>query len=80
MLKVTCELLARGYARAGVATTLALAPLGVFAQEANPISDLLDGVDLAGVATKVAAVAVTIVAIALAIKGPSIAKRLISRI
>ena len=44
------------------------------------IGSLFDSVDLSDVATKVMALAVTIVGIALVIKGPSIVKRLIAKI
>ena len=44
------------------------------------IDDLFDEVDLSGIATKITALAVVIVGIALVIKGPSIVKRIISKI
>ncbi|MGJ7530411.1 hypothetical protein [Variovorax sp. GB1P17] len=44
------------------------------------IGAALDAVDLSGVATKVGAAALVIVAIALVFKGPSLAKRIISKV
>jgi hypothetical protein len=44
------------------------------------IADALDAVDLAGVVTKVAAAALIIVGIALAFKGPDVAKRLVKKV
>ena len=44
------------------------------------ISALFDSVDLSSISTKIMALAVTIVGIALVIKGPSIVKRLIAKI
>lgn len=48
--------------------------------ETNPIVELLGGVGLAGVAAAVLAVGVTIVAIAMSEKAPSVAKRVIRKI
>lgn len=67
------------YLRAGVATTMALASAGAFAQ-ATTISDILDEVDLSGIGTKVGAAALVIVGVALLFKGPSLAKRVISKV
>jgi hypothetical protein len=44
------------------------------------ISSLFDSIDLSAISAKVMALAVVIVGIALAIKGPSIVKRLIAKI
>lgn len=44
------------------------------------LDDVFDAVDLSTVATKVGALAVAIVGIALVVKGPSIVKRIIARI
>jgi len=44
------------------------------------ISSLFDSVDLSGISAKVMALAVTIVGIALVIKGPTIVKRLIAKL
>ena len=47
---------------------------------AGGIDDLFDAVDLAGISTKIAALALLIVGIALALKGPSIVKRIIAKV
>lgn len=44
------------------------------------ISSALDAVDLSGVATKVGAAALIVVAVALVFKGPDIAKRVIRKV
>jgi hypothetical protein len=44
------------------------------------VSATLDAVDLTGIATKLAALALLIVGIALAFKGPALAKRIINRV
>lgn len=48
--------------------------------EGAGIDSLFDGVDLSGISAKVLAMAAVIVTIALVIKGPSIVKRIISKI
>ena len=63
--------------RAGVATGAALMAVQ---SHAAGIDDLFAEVDIAGIATKVTALAVVIVGIALMIKGPSIVKRIIAKI
>lgn len=47
---------------------------------ADGITDLLDGIDLAGVAAKIGSVALVVVAIYLTIQGISVAKRVISKV
>jgi len=66
---------------------LALATVAVVSGVANAqaaggsgIDATLDAVDLSGIATKVAAAALVIVAIALAFKGAPLAKRIISKV
>jgi hypothetical protein len=66
--------------RRGVLGAGALAVAGIASAQSTDVSTLFDSVDLSGVATKVMALAVTIVGIALVIKGPSIVKRLIAKI
>ena len=52
-----------------------------YAQAASTgISAAMDAVDLSGIATKVSAVGVLIIAIALVFKGPALAKRIISKV
>lgn len=52
-----------------------------FAQEAtNPIMTLLDEVNLVGVAAAVLALAVVIIGIAMTMKGPDVAKRIIRKV
>lgn len=54
---------------------------GAFAQTAtDPISTILDSVDLTGIATKVAAAALVVVVVALTFKGPDVAKRVIRKV
>lgn len=48
-----------------------------FAQSANGIESALDAVDFSGVVAKVGAAALVIISVALAFKGPAIAKRVI---
>jgi len=74
--------LARKYgSKALVLAAAGTASVGAFAQEAtNPILELLGGVSLAGVAAAVLALCVIIVAIAMTMKGPVIAKRVINRV
>lgn len=62
---------------------LSLVPVSMMvaaSAHAGPIDTLLDAIDISGVSAKVTAVATVIVGIALVMKGPVIAKRLISRI
>ena len=68
---------AHQYARAGVAAGTALMAVS---SHAAGIDELFDEVDLAGIATKITALAVIIVGVALVIKGPSIVKRIIAKI
>lgn len=70
-------LAAQNMARVGVATGTALMAVQ---SHAAGIDDLFAEVDIAGIATKVTALAVVIVGIALVIKGPSIVKRIIAKI
>lgn len=63
--------------KAGVVTALALSSV---ASHAAGIDDLFDAVDLSGVAAKITALGIIIVGIAFVMKGPSIVKRIISKI
>ena len=74
--------LARKYgSKALVLAAAATGSVAAFAQtETNPILELLGGVSLAGVAAAVLALCVIIVAIAMTMKGPVIAKRVINRV
>lgn len=75
--------LARKYgSKALVLAAAGTGSVAAFAQEAgtNPILELLGGVSLAGVAAAVLALCVIIVAIAMTMKGPVIAKRVINRV
>ena len=64
-------------AKAVAATGMAMA---VTASHAAGMDDLFDAVDVSSVATKVTALAVVIVGIALVMKGPSVVKRIIAKI
>ena len=69
---------AKALAVAGVAT---LGASSAFAQAAgNPITTMLDSVDIGGVATAVAAIGLLIVGVALTFKGPDVAKRVIRKV
>lgn len=54
--------------------------LAFMSAHAAGIDDLFAEVDLSGIATKVTALAVVIVGIALVMKGPAIVKRIIAKI
>lgn len=69
--------LARKYGAKAAAAGMAMA---VTASHAAGIDDLFDAVDVSGIATKVTALAVVIVGIALVMKGPSVVKRIIAKI
>lgn len=69
--------LARKYGAKAAAAGMAMA---VSASHAAGIDDLFDAVDVSGIATKVTALAVVIVGIALVMKGPSVVKRIIAKI
>jgi len=51
-----------------------------FAQSSDPVTKLLEGIDLAGAAAKVAAVGLVVVGIYFAIKAVGVAKRVIGSI
>lgn len=70
---------ATNWAAAKVATVGALALAGASSYAAG-LDDLFDAVDISGVSAKVTALAVLIVGIAFVMKGPSIVKRIISKI
>ncbi|WP_313146869.1 hypothetical protein [Diaphorobacter nitroreducens] len=61
------------------ATALGLSTLAS-AQAADPIGDMLDAVGLSGVSAKVIALGLLVVGVALAFKGPDVAKRIIRKI
>lgn len=61
------------------ATALGLSTLAS-AQASDPIGDMLDAVGLSGVSAKVIALGLLVVGVALAFKGPDVAKRIIRKI
>ncbi|MFC4922561.1 MULTISPECIES: hypothetical protein [Delftia] len=69
--------LARKYGAKAAAAGMAMA---VTASHAAGMDDLLDSIDLSGIATKIGAIALVIVGIALVMKGPSVVKRIIAKI
>lgn len=70
-----------GHKLAALTLTAPFVVSNAFAQATGGgIDDALDAVDLTGIATKVGAAAVVIVGIALVFKGPSLAKRIISKV
>lgn len=50
------------------------------AQASDPIGDMLDAVSLDGISAKVVAMGLLIVGIALAFKGPDLAKRIVRKV
>lgn len=77
-MQKTRELIARGYAKTGAVVGATLLASPVFAQSA--FDAFIDEVDLAGVATKIIAAGLLIVGIAVAFKGPDLAKRLVRKV
>ena len=73
---------ARKYGSKALAlAALGTASVGAFAQTSdNPIVTVLGAVSLAGVAAAIAALALIVVAIALTMKGPDVAKRIIRKV
>ena len=67
-------------ARISVAAMALPFGLSAFAADGDGVTSALDAVDLSGIATKVVAAGLLIVGVALAFKGPSIAKRVISKV
>lgn len=61
------------------ATTLALSGMA-FAQGTDPIGDAIDAVALGGISAKVVAAGLLIVGVALAFKGPDLAKRIVRKV
>ncbi|MBF5006639.1 hypothetical protein [Diaphorobacter caeni] len=78
-LQTLRALAVRNMARVCTAGALVMAATGAHAQ-ATGIDSLFDQIDLSGLATKILALAAIIVTIAFVIKGPSIVKRIISKI
>ncbi|QPS10793.1 hypothetical protein I6G66_12705 [Delftia acidovorans] len=70
--------IARKYgAKIAAATAIAMAAT---ASHAAGMDDLLDSIDLSSTSTKIGALALVIVGIALVMKGPSVVKRIIAKI
>ena len=65
------------WAKASVASMLAIAGASA---HAGPFEDIMDGVDLGAVSTKIVAVGLIVVGIYLAMQGISVAKRVISKV
>lgn len=61
-------------------SALAFSALASAQTTTDPISTILDSVDLSGIAVKVAAAALVVVVIALTFKGPDVAKRVIRKV
>lgn len=72
------RVIARKFGSKAVAATGAA--MAMTASHAAGMDDLFDAVDVSGIATKVTALAVVIVGIALVMKGPSVVKRIIAKI
>lgn len=74
-------LAARGYTRAVVGAGLLASSMLASAQSTpTGIDSILDAVDLSGITTKVVAMGLLIVGIALVFKGPDLAKRVIRKV
>lgn len=73
---------ARRYgAQLAAGTSAALLSAAVSAQTVtDPITTMLDSIDLSGIAVKVAAAGLVIVVIALTFKGPDVSKRVIKKV
>ena len=73
----TVKFLQKNWQKATVATGLVLA--SSYANAADPISTLLDGIDISSAAAKIAAFGIAVVGIALGIHGITVAKRVINK-
>ncbi len=62
------------------ATALGLSTMAMAQTASDPIGDMLDAVGLSGVSAKVIALGLLVVGVALAFKGPDVAKRIIRKI
>lgn len=80
MLKNLRNLSQKYGSKALVVAAVATASTGAFAQETNPIIQLLNSIGLSGVQAAILAICVTIVAIALTMRGPVISKRVINKV
>jgi len=80
MLKNSVNLARKYGSKALALVALGAGSASVFAQETNPIITLLNSITLTGVAAAIAALALIIVAIALTMKGPDVAKRIIRKV
>jgi len=67
------------FAKFGAGVTALTVAAASHAQSTG-INEVLDAVDLSGISAKVGAAALVIVAIALVFKGPTLAKRVISKV
>lgn len=74
----TVKFLQKNWQKATVATGLVLA--SGYANAADPISTLLDGIDISSAGAKIAAFGLVVVSIVLGVHGISVAKRVISKI
>lgn len=73
--------LARKYgAKAGVAATTLVLSGAAMAQATSPIDAILDSISLDGISTKLVALCLLVVGIAMVFKGPDLAKRIIRKV
>lgn len=72
------QFLKRNWEKATVATGVLMA--SGYANAADPISTLLDGIDIAGVSAKIGSFALVVVGISIGIHGISVAKRVVNKI
>lgn len=67
-------------ARTLALVSVALMSVAAHAQAVDPITTMLDSIDLTGITVKVIAAGIVIVGIALAFKGPDVAKRVVRKV
>lgn len=80
MLNKTLGVARKFGSKAAALTVLAGASVPAFAQSTNPIVQMIEAVGLEGVVVAVVAMGLIIVSIALAFKGPDVAKRGVRKI
>jgi len=72
------KFLQKNWQKATVATGLVLA--SGYANAADPITTLLDGIDLSSTGAKIAAFGIAVISIALGVHGITLAKRVIGKL
>lgn len=80
MLNKTLGIARKYGSKAAALTVLAGASVPAFAQSTNPIVQMIESVGLDGIVAAVVAMGLIIVSIALAFKGPDVAKRGVKKV